>query len=407
MKFVEKIRAMGGRVFLVGGWVRDTWRKAAAKDKDYVLVGVEEKNFCENFPLAQRVGRAFPVYLLEIGGKTVEIAFARREKKTGMGYTGFSVVYDAQVTIEEDLQRRDTTMNSLAMELPEGRLLDLFGGCRDIENHTIRAISGHFVEDPVRALRAARQAAELGFQVTEDTLSYMRQCRTELAGEPQERIFHELERSLQAEQPSLFFRILAQAGLLKTVFPEIFALQGKSQPIEFHPEGDAFAHTMQLVDEVAAHTSHTAARFAGLVHDLGKGTTPLEMLPHHYGHEARGLLELKKWNARSSLPREWMKCGNFIIREHMRAPLLKKTGKIVDLLLAIQQSPLGFTDFNAIICADHGSLPPYLQEYERYIAAILEISGRACPAEITGPAVGEWLRSARSRACWKIMQKNE
>lgn len=396
--FVEKIKTGGGRVFLVGGWVRDMLRGTAAKDKDYVISGFSEACFNEIFPEAKKVGKSFPVYLVPIDGKASEVAFARRERKTGPGYTGFAVESQPEVRIEEDLWRRDTTMNSIALELPEKHLLDPFGGRQDIRSGRIRAVSGHFVEDPVRALRAARQAAELGFSITQDTLDYMRACRAELRAEPQERIVHELERALAAPRPSVFFFSLQKAELLQAIFPELYALIGKTQPVEFHPEGDAFLHTMKLLDEVAASTATIAARFAGLAHDLGKGTTPEAMLPHHYAHEIRGGDVLCSWNARSTLPKLWLQCAAFIIREHMRAPRLVKPAKIVALLLQVYKSPLNFSDFNAIIRADHGSLPDYLVHGEEYLQTVLQISGHACPDNLNGREIGDWLTAARVKA---------
>ncbi len=396
--FVEKIKAEGGRVFLVGGWVRDCIRGTAAKDKDYVISGFSEDRFKELFPEAKKVGRSFPVYLVSIDGKSAEVAFARRERKTGSGYTGFAVESQPGVRIEEDLWRRDTTMNSMALELPEKQLLDPFGGRQDIRAGRIRAVSRHFMEDPVRALRAARQAAELGFSITQETLDYMRACRGELCAEPQERIVHEMERALAAPRPSIFFFSLQKAGLLQAIFPELYALIGKTQPVEFHPEGDAFLHTMKLLDEVSASTTTIAARFAGLAHDLGKGTTPDAMLPHHYAHEIRGGKVLEAWNARSTLPKLWLQCASFIIREHMRAPRLVKPAKIVALLLQVYKSSLNFSDFNAIIRADHGSLPDYLMHGEAYLQAILEVSGRGCPDNLKGREIGDWLTAARVRA---------
>ena len=396
--FVSKVRQAGGRVFVVGGWVRDHLRKGKAKDKDYVICGLAEETFQRIFSAARKVGKSFPVYLLEIDGKSSEIAFARRERKTSPGYRGFAVEYDPGVTLEEDLWRRDTTMNSLAIELPDGTLWDFFHGQRDIEQKKIRAVSAHFLEDPVRALRAARQAAAFGFEITEETLIYMRACRTELLQEPQERIVQELSRALEAPQPSWFFISLERAGLLAAIFPEIHALLGKTQPVEFHPEGDAFAHTMHLLDQVAAQTTKPEVRFAALVHDLGKGTTPQTMLPHHYGHEMRGIDVLAVWNKRCTLPKRWLQCGTFVIREHMRSPRLSKSGKIVALLLQVYKSPLNFLDFNAIILADHGSLPDYLIRAEQYIKAILKVSGKDCPANYQGAQIGVWLDNARVRA---------
>lgn len=302
--FVEQIHSAGARVFRVGGCVRDCFRGVLAKDVDYVLTGMTEEQLCTLFPRAEKIGRAFPVYHVRVDGVRREVAFARRERKTGTGYRGFAVAFDPSVTIEEDLYRRDTTMNAMAMELPTEELFDPYGGRADIAAGVIRAVSPHFTDDPVRALRAARQAAEFGFAVEEETLCYMNACAAELKNEPTERLMGELRRALAAPRPSVFFRVLRAADLLAVTFPEIAALAGQTQPTEFHPEGDALAHTLAMVDAVARETEETKTRFAALVHDLGKGLTSQEMLPHHYGHERTGLDALAAWNRRMTLPHD-------------------------------------------------------------------------------------------------------
>ena len=403
-EFVSKVKSSDAEAYIVGGWVRDYLRGAEAKDKDYMLCGLSEENFRNIFPTAVKVGKAFPVYLLEIEGEICEVAFARRERKQGRGYRGFQVEYGPEVTVEEDLYRRDTTMNSIAIRLTDGELIDPYEGKADIESKRIRAVSYHFCDDPVRALRAARQAAELGFEITVETYSYMKKCKMELIDEPQERLLEELKKALASNKPSVFFRALEKAGLLQCVFPEIAALIGKTQPVDFHPEGDAFEHTMLIVDKVAASPTSLAARFAGLTHDLGKGTTAKEMLPHHYGHEKRGLDVLEIWNRRMTLPKEWVKAASFVIREHMRAPRLEKTGKIAKLLLSLPKSGLSLSEFNAIIMADSGNLPYYLKSSQKLILAMSQLSGEKAPKELQGRAIGEWLFSQRVRVLDKIMR---
>lgn len=395
--FVRAVEESGGTVYLVGGWVRDHIRGVEPQDRDFVVTGLERDVFVQIFPTAALIGHAFPVYLVEIDGIRSEVAFARREQKSGHGYRGFAVDFGTEVTIEEDLFRRDTRINSMAYRLPEMELIDPYGGRDDLAHRLIRATSHHFSEDPVRALRAARQAAELGFSIDEGTQKLMAACAEELAEEPQERIVHELSRALDAPQPSRFFEALARAELLRHVFPEIFALQGKTQPPEYHPEGDAFCHTMQIVDAVARETPTLAARFAALVHDIGKGATPEEMLPHHYGHEVRGLSVLDAWNERMTLPKAWLAAARFVIKEHMRAPLLRKTGKIADLLLSVEKSGLSFADFCRIIRADYGSLPYYLAQGEKLRNEMLEAKGSEAPPELRGADVGKWLREERVR----------
>ena len=395
--FVEQIHSAGARVFRVGGCVRDCFRGVPAKDVDYVLTGMTEEQLCTLFPRAEKIGRAFPVYHVRVDGVRREVAFARRERKTGTGYRGFAVAFDPSVTIEEDLYRRDTTMNAMAMELPTEELFDPYGGRADIAAGVIRAVSPHFTDDPVRALRAARQAAEFGFAVEEETLCYMNACAAELKNEPTERLMGELRRALAAPRPSVFFRVLRAADLLAVTFPEIAALAGQTQPTEFHPEGDALAHTLAMVDAVARETEETKTRFAALVHDLGKGLTSQEMLPHHYGHERTGLDALAAWNRRMTLPHDWMKAAIFVIREHMRAPRLTRPGKIADLLLGIGASGLSIAEFNVIIRADHGSLPDYLVHGAEYLAAMRTVTGRSAPPELSGAEIGRWLREQRVR----------
>ncbi|MGP1585094.1 MAG: HD domain-containing protein [Schwartzia sp. (in: firmicutes)] len=396
--FVKRVQAAGGAVYVVGGWVRDRLRGVCPKDKDYVVVGMTAEKFTALFPKAQCVGRSFPVFLLPLEDTLAEIALARREKKQGTGYRGFSVEADGNVTIEEDLFRRDTTMNSMAMELPAGTLIDPYGGQKDIAHRLIRAVSPHFTEDPVRALRAARQAATFGFSVAPETILSMTACREELCREPGERILEELTRALSAPRPSKFFRVLCRANLLSAVFPEMYDLIGKSQPVFFHPEGDAFEHTMALVDAVAAESDDVVTRFAALVHDLGKGTTPPAMLPHHYGHEERGLAVFDAWGKRLPFPRRWRDTARFVIAEHMRAPRLTKPGKIVRLLLALDRLPIGAGNFSLIIKKDHGSLPPYLAHVSAYLRLLLSVRGTKAPRRLSGQAVGQWIFERRVRA---------
>ena len=402
-EFVKAVEGAGGTVYLVGGWVRDHLRGATPRDKDFVITGLEREAFAELFPAASLIGHAFPVYLVEIDGVRSEVSFARRERKSGHGYRGFAVDFGAEVTIEDDLFRRDTRINSMAYRLPAMELIDPYGGRSDLAHCVIRATSHHFSEDPVRALRAARQAAELGFVIEDGTRTLMADCAAELEEEPKERIVHELSRALAAPQPSLFFEALAHASLLESVFPEIFALKGKTQPPQYHPEGDAYCHTMQIVDVVARKTRTIEARFAALVHDIGKGKTPEEMLPHHYGHEQRGLLVLDAWNERMTLPKSWLMAARFVIKEHMRAPLLKKTGKIADLLLAVKKSGLSFADFRRIICTDHGTLPYYLVHGEELLRKMLQVRGTEAPPELRGADVGKWLREERVRRLAQLL----
>ena len=395
--FAKKIHELGGTAYLVGGAVRDKFRGVAAHDRDYCVTGVKEKIFAEAFPNAAKFGKSFPVYSVEIDGAFCEVAFARTERKIGTGYRGFEITFAPSVTIEQDLFRRDTTINAMAIELLSGELVDPFGGREDVLNKKIRAVSQHFTDDPVRALRAARQAAQFGFEICADTIEAMRLCGFELAREPTERIFDELATALKTDKPSIFFRTLERAGLLEITFPEIAQLRGKIQPTFYHPEGDAYEHTLQIVDDVAQINPKPLVRFAALAHDLGKGTTPPEMLPHHYKHELRGLKVLEQMNRRMTLPNDWKKAAAFVIREHMRAPRLEKAAKIVNLLLRLNSLKLGVKGFCDIIRIDNHGLPPYLEHAQEIIDDLLKIGGKDAPPELKGSEIGKWIRDERVR----------
>lgn len=391
-EFVQKIHDAGGKAYIAGGWPRDRLRGVPAQDKDYVVTGLTEGAFCEIFPGAFKTGNAFPVYRMRIDGLHCDVAFARSEVKTGRGYRGFEVHFSPETTIHDDLYRRDTAINSMAVSLQTGALIDPYGGERDIAGGVIRATSEHFTDDPVRALRAARQAAQLGFRITGGTLAMMRACREEIRLEPKERLLKELTLSLASDRPSVFFTALLSAGILDATYPQIFALVGKAQPELYHPEGDAFTHTMMALDRATAMTRRTEVRFAVLAHDIGKGTTPEEMLPHHFGHEARGMEVLRAWNREMVLPRLWLSCAAFAVREHMRACTLTRTSKIVDLILRLSGHPIGFDGFSTVMLADGGYVPPFLENYERYLDAIRSIDGRDAPGDLRGPRIGVWVR---------------
>lgn len=397
LEFAKKIRDAGGTAYLVGGAIRDKFRGVEAHDRDYCVTGIDEKNFMEIFPDADKFGKSFPVYSIEIDDEHCEVAFARMERKIGTGYRGFEILFSPNVTIEQDLYRRDTTINAMAVEILSDELVDPFGGREDVLNKKIRAVSEHFTDDPVRALRAARQAAQFGFEISADTIDAMKLCGEELAHEPTERIFDELATALNTDKPSIFFRSLERADLLAITFPEIANLRGKIQPPEFHPEGDAYEHTLKLLDEVASVNPKPIVRFAALMHDVGKGLTPPEMLPHHYKHELRGLDILNKMSRRMIFPGDWKKSAAFVIREHMRAPRLKHAGKIVDLLLSLSTIKLSVQDFCDIINADNHGLPPYLEHAQEIISELLKIGGRDAPSDLSGVQVGKWIHDERIR----------
>ena len=406
-EFFKKLRAADGRGYLAGGAVRDMVMGRAAHDRDYLVCGMLPGEFSALFPDARRAGKSFPVFLLEIGGAVCEVAFARVERKTGRGYTGFEARCGKEITVEQDLARRDTTINSMAAD-EEGRIIDPYGGVSDIRRKIIRATSAeHFAEDPVRALRAARQAAQFGFGIEPATLALMGLCAEELRAEPAERKFAELQKALASPAPSRYFRALLAAGLLSQEFSRIAALIGKSQPPEYHPEGDAFEHTMMVVDRAAAGGASPEAVFAALMHDVGKGTTPEDMLPHHYGHEERGLALLPEIAAALKIPKRWRKCAEFVIKEHMRASLVKSPAKLRDLVRALENGPISRRDFEIVVAADNGGkIPDWLARFDEYLAVLKSAAAPTVPERFRGAKIGEYIRNREAQALKDFITKN-
>src|SRR5277367_6090915 len=262
------------QVYLVGGAVRDDLLGLPVKERDWVVVGSTREELTR---LKYReVGRDFPVFLHPDSHE--EYALARLERKTAPGYRGFSVEFGPEVTLEQDLARRDLTINAMARSAG-GALIDPYGGKRDIEARTLRHVSDAFIEDPVRILRVARFAARfapLGFRVAADTFELMSSMvlRHEVDALVAERVWQESERALREPSASTFFKVLRGCGALERIYPEIDALFGVPQPPEWHPEIDTGVHTLMVLDQAAALSDDSKIRFAALVHDLGKGTTP-------------------------------------------------------------------------------------------------------------------------------------
>lgn len=287
------------RVYRVGGSVRDELLGLPVKDHDHVVVGsTPEEMTRQGF---RPVGKDFPVFLHPHTHE--EYALARTERKTGRGYKGFTVYADEAVTLEQDLARRDLTINALARDA-QGTLIDPFGGERDLRAGILRHVGEAFVEDPVRILRVARFAARFAFEIAPETLELMRRMVRE--GEVDhlvaERVWQELARGLMEARPSLMIEALRACGALARVLPEVDALFGVPQPPMHHPEIDTGLHTLMCLDHAAARGYNLAVRFAVLSHDLGKGTTPPEEWPRHHGHEARGVVLLKTLSGRLRVP---------------------------------------------------------------------------------------------------------
>lgn len=349
-KIAEKIKNAGGRLYLVGGAVRDELLGRECYDKDYCVVGIEKEKFISLFPIAKIDGKAFPVFRIERS----EFALARKEKKVGKGHKEFEFICDGNVTLKEDLERRDITINAIAKDVLTEEIFDYFGGKKDIESKTIRAIGKHFVEDPLRVYRVARFSSSLGFNVDENTISMMKSLKDELYFLSKERVFEELKKALGTKKPSIFFDVLRKANVLEVHFEPIYKLIGALQPEKYHPEGDSYNHTMIALDKSCEYTEDLEIRFSVLVHDFGKGETPKEEYPHHIGHEERGVEVVRKFCRDLRIPNSWKKCGITAAREHMRGGIFNKmkASKKVDFIERIDKSYLGLKGLQIVVNCD-------------------------------------------------------
>jgi tRNA nucleotidyltransferase (CCA-adding enzyme) len=307
------------QVYLVGGAVRDALLGLPVVERDWVVVGgTRDELLAQKF---REVGRDFPVFLHPESHE--EYALARLERKVSPGYRGFAVEFGPEVTLEEDLARRDLTINAIAQS-GDGSLLDPYGGRHDLKARLLRHVSPAFVEDPVRILRVARFAARfapLGFRVAPETAALMRSMveRGEAAALVPERVWQETEKALRESAASVFFQVLRECGALQAIYPEIEALFGVPQPAQWHPEIDTGIHTLMVLDQATALSSDTTVRFAALVHDLGKGTTPKEQWPKHAGHEERSVALIEALCARLRSPSEYRDLGVIVARYHGNA----------------------------------------------------------------------------------------
>jgi tRNA nucleotidyltransferase (CCA-adding enzyme) len=306
------------KIYCVGGAVRDRLLGLAVQDHDWVIVGsTPEEMIAQGF---QPVGKDFPVFLHPQTHE--EYALARTERKIARGYQGFAVYAAPDVTLEQDLLRRDFTINAIAQEVDDkpggGKLIDPHNGVADLRAGILRHVSAAFSEDPVRILRAARFAARFGFTIAPETLALMRDMvnNGEADALVAERVWQELARGLMEKQPSRFFETLRSCGALARIIPEVDALFGVPQPENHHPEIDCGIHTMLVVDDAARHDYPLEVRFAALTHDLGKAATPKDILPRHIGHELRSVDLLQAMCERLRVPGECRDLGLLSARYH-------------------------------------------------------------------------------------------
>ena len=397
------------KTWIVGGAVRDALLGEPVNDRDWVVTGASPQDMIDAGYLP--VGKDFPVFLHPQTHE--EYALARTERKTGPGYRGFEVYAAPDVTLEDDLVRRDLTINAIAQQ-EDGTLVDPYGGQRDLAAQVLRHVSEAFAEDPVRILRLARFAARWpAFTVAPETTALMRQMVA--AGEVDalvaERVWQELSRGLMERAPARLFEVLRSIGALAKLMPEVDALFGVPQPPAHHPEIDTGVHTLMVLDRCAATAQPLPVRYACLVHDLGKGTTPADVLPRHLGHEQRGEELIRIVNDRLRVP---VDCGELALltaREHTNVHASEKLNasaimRLLERCDAFRRPERFLQMLTACECDATGRLGfegrPYPQRAR--LAAALKIaqdvdtraaSSQAIERGMKGPAIADAIRRAR------------
>lgn len=398
------------QIYKVGGAVRDRLLGRTVSDIDWVVVGATAQ---EMQALGYRpVGADFPVFLHPQSGE--EYALARTERKSGRGYGGFTFHASPEVTLEEDLIRRDLTINAMA-EDEQGTVYDPYHGQKDLEARILRHVSPAFAEDPLRVLRVARFAARyagLGFRVAPQTIELMRQLSEsgELQALTAERSWKEIARALMEDQPQVFIQVLRDCGAIKELMPELDALFGVPQPAAHHPEIDSGIHTLSVLEQAALHQQPLSVRWACLLHDLGKGLTPEEEWPRHIAHEQRGLKLIKAVNQRFKAPRECQELAMLVgeYHTHCHRALELKASTLLELLQSfdVYRRPQRFEEFIAACEMDARGRKGLEQrdypqaDYLRGAAA----AARAVQVQplvqqgLTGQALGEALKGERLKA---------
>ncbi len=302
------------QIYLVGGAVRDRLLGVEAPDRDWVVVGSTPQAMVDQG--YEPVGKDFPVFINKSTGE--EYALARTERKTAKGYRGFEFNASPEITLDQDLERRDLTINAMA-EDADGNVIDLFGGQRDLADGVIRHVSDAFLEDPVRILRAARFAARFGFTIAIETQELMQRMveNGEVDALVPERVWAEMKKALSTDAPQIFFQVLRDCGALARILPEIDDLFGVPQTAKYHPEIDTGIHTLMVIEQAARLSPDPVMRFASLVHDLGKAQTPADILPSHKGHEVGGLPIIKQLCERLRIPKKYESLALAVSEYHL------------------------------------------------------------------------------------------
>ena len=410
------------QIYMVGGAVRDKLLGRPVNDHDWVVVGATPEQMLAQGYLP--VGRDFPVFLHPETRE--EYALARTERKSGRGYRGFVVQSSPDVTLEEDLSRRDLTINAIAAGADgtsAGAVFDPYSGVKDIEARVLRHVTDSFREDPVRILRVARFAARFtDFTVAPETMQLMREMvqHGEADHLVPERVWQELARGLMEEKPSRMFEVLRECGALAVLLPEVARLWGVPQRAEYHPEVDTGVHLMMVLDMAARLRAPLAVRFACLAHDLGKGTTRADVLPRHIGHEERSAKLLKDVAERLRVPVDCRETADVVAREHghihrsgelspaalvrllERCDAIRKPERFADILLACECDARGRLGFEESGYPQRQRLAAVLAAVQSVVTR--EIAAHAAAKGVTGPQVGALIHQARVEAVAQWLQ---
>jgi tRNA nucleotidyltransferase (CCA-adding enzyme) len=397
------------QVYLVGGAVRDALLGLPVNERDWVVVGAtpEQLRALGYTP----VGKDFPVFLHPQSKE--EYALARTERKNGRGYHGFTVHADPSVTLDEDLLRRDLTINAIAQH-EDGTFTDPYGGKQDLQARLLRHVSPAFREDPLRVLRVARFAARfssLGFRIASETLTLLREMSSEgeLDALTPERVWQETQRALAGPSPRVYFETLRACGALAVLFPEIEKLWGVPQRADYHPEVDTGVHVMMVMDAVEKLSASAPVRFAALTHDLGKGETPQDVLPRHIGHEQRSVRLVHEVCNRLRIPNDFRDLAVIVAHYHGLSHRVYelRPATLLELLEKTDafRRPERFADFITACEADHrGRLSFEEREYPQaaYLRRALHLTLRVDVAPLRerglgGEALGQAIRSERTQ----------
>lgn len=404
--------------YLVGGAVRDSLLQIPVKERDWVVVGARPQEMIEQG--YQEVGKDFPVFLHPDSRE--EYALARTERKSGQGYTGFICYASPEVTLEEDLRRRDLTINAIACD-DEGNLIDPYQGQQDIRQRLLRHVSDAFGEDPLRVLRVARfsaRFAHLNFRIAPETMALMQQMSAELPLLAPERVWKETELALVTRNPQVYFQVLRDCGALKALFPEVYALFGVPSPAKWHPEINTGIHTLMTVSMAARLTDDIAVRFSTLCHDVGKALTPRELWPSHHGHGPAGVKVVERLCLRLKVPNPLRDLARIVARYHdllhgaqsltpktliklfSAIDVWRRPARLEQMILASEADARGRTGF------ENHAYPQgdYLRAAFRVASSVSARDVMA--AGFSGAQIGEELNRRRQQALasWKRQQEN-